>query len=568
MQTYKSKLMSKFAISFLCIGLVSLGLGLAHAQTKGEVADQEFIIRKDRVLTVPTQPRIFEKLPVLPQPKGLSDFRYLVNPFSLDLPRLNLIPTPILKNYIPPKLEVLPGFLRAGYGTYNSPLLELRYMSTESEEWTYSAQLNHQSFAQGPVAREQSSQFHNHIGVDLSYFAEQVEMFGSLHWNQDNYSIYGIDASFFDDPAFETLSNTLNTIQFQAGIREIQKTGRFTYAGDLNFRNFKDSYLATENDLGINGSAKFRPNHEWTIALGMSYFVSTPEDFQFKEIRNFASIRPELSYLYDRFKFTAGVNVVYEDDVWANKNQDFKIFPKVKIKYQFADEFGFFGEYSGDVKRNTYHGFVQENQFLGPSSQLFNTVNLNHIKLGIEGQFQDIIHYKAGINLDRFDQLHFFVNSPVDTSRFELVYDEQVTVLNVNGELGFKFTEVYALSARLDWYKYEMTLLQEAWHRPTWELKINNQYKPIDKLLIQANINLMGGVKAQGQMEIDAELIGYIPVIDLKTIADLQLKADYKISNRFAVFAEGNNLVNGANLRWLNYPVRGIQVRGGVSFKF
>lgn len=563
------KSMKKFALFFL---FITLNMGnfsflLAQNQAKGQVADQEFIIRKDRILVVPNQLRIFEKLPVLPQTKGLSDFKYSLRPFSIDLPRLEFLSTPVLKTYIPAKLELFPGFLRAGYGTYNSPLFELRYLSTEYSQLTYAIQLNHQSFASGPVAREQSSQFHNQIGTDVSYFIEQVELFGSLHWNQDNYSIYGVDASLFDNPAFETLSNTLNTIQFQGGIRDIQKIGRLSYEADLNFRHFRDSFLASENDFGAKGSAKFRPNNEWTAALGMNYFVSTPMDFQFKETRNYGSVRPEISYLLDRFKFSAGANLIYENDVWEGKNQDFSVFPLVKIKYQFADEFGFFGEYSGDIKRNTYHSFVQENQFLGPSNQLLNTVNLNHIELGIEGKFQETGNYKAGINVDKFDQLYFFINSPLDFSRFELVYDEQVTVLNIRGELSFKFTDLYTLGAQLDLYRYELTLLQEAWHRPTWELKINNQFNPTDKLFIQANLYLMGGVKAQGQIELMQKHMDP-QVVDLKTIANIQLKADYKISNRFAVFVEGNNLANGANMRWLNYPVRGIQVRGGVSFKF
>lgn len=562
--------MKKLNIYFLLTGMFfwNLSGAIAQNQSKGEVADQEFVIRKDRVLTVPVQPRIFEKIPVLPQPKGMSDFKYAVTPFSLDLPRLALVSTPILKNYTPPKLELFPGFVRAGFGTYISPLLELRYMSTEPSEITYALQLNHQSFAQGPVAAEQSSQFHNHIGADVSYFADKVEVFGSLNLNQDNYSIYGVDASLFEDPSFETSSNTLNTIQFIAGVREIQKTGNFTYEGDLNFRNFKDSFLANENELGVKTSFKYRPLADWSIQLGASFFSTNTEDLYLLETRNYASLRPEFVYNFDQFKFSAGANLIYENDVLEEKSSDYRIFPVLKVQYQFADEFGFFGGYSGDVKRKNYFSFVQENPFLGPSKNLFNTINKHHIEAGIEGQFQEIVHYRAGINLDQFEQLHFFVNSLADSSRFELVYDDKVTVLNLNGELGFKFNELYTLATRLDIYRYELTTQQEAWHRPTWELKVNNQFKPLDKLLIQANINLMGGVKAQGRKEIDPGLIEFFPVVNLKTIADLQLKADYSFSNRFAVFVEGNNLTNGANMRWLNYPVRGIQVRGGVSFKF
>ncbi|OYX18409.1 MAG: hypothetical protein B7Z16_08865 [Algoriphagus sp. 32-45-6] len=92
--------------------------------------------------------------------------------------------------------------------------------------------------------------------------------------------------------------------------------------------------------------------------------------------------------------------------------------------------------------------------------------------------------------------------------------------------------------------------------------------KPIEKLLIQANLNFMGGMKVRGDVSAAAIFPPDIEVVNLKTIADLQLKADFKITDRFSIFAEGNNLTNGRNVRWLNYPVRGVQLIGGASFKF
>ena len=120
----------------------------------------------------------------------------------------------------------------------------------------------------------------------------------------------------------------------------------------------------------------------------------------------------------------------------------------------------------------------------------------------------------------------------------------------------------------MDFYQYDLNLQQEAWHRPIWALSINNQVKPIEKLLIQANLNFMGGIKARGDVSDAAIFPPDIEVVSLKTIADLQLKADFKVTDRISIFAEGNNLTNGRNVRWQNYPVRGVQLIGGASFKF
>jgi hypothetical protein len=54
----------------------------------------------------------------------------------------------------------------------------------------------------------------------------------------------------------------------------------------------------------------------------------------------------------------------------------------------------------------------------------------------------------------------------------------------------------------------------------------------------------------------------------LSALIDLQAKIDYSFNSRLSVFAIGNNLLNQSYQRFWNYPVRGIQGIGGVSFKF
>jgi hypothetical protein len=552
-------------------------IGVAQTQSKGEVKDQEFVIRKDRVLTVPVQPRVYEKLPVLPQAKGMPEFNYLANRYNLNLKPLQMAATPAQKNYAPPRLNLFPGFVRAGYGNFASPLLELRYMATQVNDFNYSVQLNHQSFGEGPVLAEQSKESHTNLGFDGSYFTEPFEVYGGLKWKQDTYQFYGKDLNLLDvDPSTLVFpGNVLNTIDLKAGVRELEKVGPFYYEGELSFRHFKDSYLAVESQFGFQGKGRFRPADDWTGEVGLSYFSTNPEDLNFAATRNYFAVRPRISYDYGEFSFTAGLNVVSENDSIADKSSDFRVFPVLKASYQFAPEFGFYGSFTGDVNRNTYYSFVMENPYLGPTNRLLNTINNYKIEGGIEGQFQEAFHYRAGIDISRYNQLYFFVNNysknnlTSDESRFKLVYDDKVAVFNINAELGFKISDFYSLGSRLDLFQYDLNQQPEAWSKPTWGLKINNQITPLERLLIQANVNFMGGIKARGPaLGIETGGPETYQVIKLKTIADLQLKADFGITERLSIFAEGNNLLNATNTRWLNYPVRGIQLIGGASFKF
>lgn len=557
------RLTKLYALAIL--GGLSTSISIAQTQTKGEVQDQEFVIRKDRVLTVPTQPRAFEKLPVLPQPKGLSDFNYEIKRYGLDLRPLNLEATAVDKVYRKDRRDLYPGFIKAGYGNFASPLLEARFMATEVDQFNFSAVLNHQSFGKGPVADEQSQESHTHAGIDGSYFSDMVEIFGGLDWNQDKYSFYGVDPVTFEDPDYLTPDNVFNRFSIRAGVRDIEKTGPITYEAQLGFRTFQDSYAALENEFSLQAKGKYRVNEDWRADLGISYFGTTPENVDYMENRNYFSIRPAVSYRYGDFDFIAGINIVSENDSIEDKSSDFRIFPNLQASYQFADEFGFFAEFSGDVDRKTYQSFVLENPWLGPTNRLLNTVNNYHIEAGIQGQFSEIFNYRGSVNFDRYNQLYFFVNSPLDPSQFQLIYDDKSTIISIQGELSLQLSEVYRLGSSLNLYQYSLNTLEEAWHRPIWEFSINNQVKPIDALLIQANLNLMGGIKAPSVLSAED---APTPFTTLKSIADVQLMADFSITDRLSIFAQGNNLLNGLNTRWLNYPVRGVQLVGGLSFKF
>ncbi|MEB2783985.1 TonB-dependent receptor [Algoriphagus persicinus] len=576
--------MKKLAKTILLTGIIGLTSGWAFTQTqqRGAVTDQEFVIRKDRVLTVPVQPRMYEKLPVLPKPTGLNEYNYSVTSYPLNLKPLDLKAEPSQKVYSPERLELYPGYVRAGYGNFASPLLEARYMGTDIADFNYSLQLNHQSFGKGPVLAEESKESHTNLGFDGSYFTDFFEVFGGIKWDQDSYQFYGLDPKFATDENGEFAGfdgNVLQAIEVKAGIRELEKVGLFSYEGQLSFRNFTDSYLAKENQLGAEASLIVRPTQDWAGKVGLSYFSTKPEDMTYSLDRTYFAIRPTISYKYEAFNFTAGVNLVSENDSLENKSSDFHVFPVLKASYQFAEEFGFFGEFSGDVQRHTYYSFVNENPYLGPSEQLLNTVQNYKIEGGIEGQFQGAFSYRAAANVSRYNQMHFFVNKytnnlvTTDSARFSLVYDDKTTVYNINAELGYKLSDVFSLNSRLDLYQYDLSTQAEAWNRPIWELSVNNQVTPLERLIVQANLNLMGGIKARGHDLND--ILGYTgpypgpyEVVKLKTIADLQLKVDYGITDRISIFAEGNNLLNGKNMRWLNYPVRGIQFIGGASFKF
>ena len=559
---------------FLVLFCGSLSFSAAQTSARGGLQDQVFVIQKDREIRLPKQIRSFEKMPALPQPKALGTLSFPVMPFFLPVPASEIQAKPATKEWNVPKLDLYPGWVRVGYGNFLSPLIEGRYLSTQSSDLQYATKFHHQSFGKGPVSwmEEESRESHTELAGDVSYFLDESEFYSSIEVKRDAYTFYGRDLGFVIPPNWDFASPYLAQNKqlhgdFKLGIRDLDKVGRIGYAGEVVLAGFRDSYAVREQELGFVGEGEFRPSKEITATLGLSYFTTATEDLRYDLNRNYFSLRPEGQYTFGDFQFSAGVILVSENDSIVERKPGIRLFPVLKTTYQVSENLQVNAAISGDVQRNTYRSFVQENPFLGPSDQLLNTVTKLSFAAGVEGIVSDKLVYRAGIDLRRQSNLHFFVNSYADTARFELVYDQEATVFQFNSNVELSLTEKYTLTTQFDFFHYSLSNQQVAWHRPTWILQLNNRYSPFKKLNLQANLQVMGGLQARGFGVIETKPVR-AEVVKLPALVDLQLKIDYAVNSRLSIFAEGNNLLNRSNTRWLNYPVRGIQGVGGLSFKF
>jgi len=568
--------MRRIYILFLVLVLFCGSLPFSAAQTaaRGGLQDQVFVIQKDREIRLPKQIRSFEKMPALPQPKALGSLTFPVIPFFLSVPASEIQAEPAKKEWEASKLDLYPGLVRVGYGNFLSPLVEGRYLSTQSSEWQYATKFYHQSFGKGPVRwmDEESKESHTELAGDVSYFLDESELYSSLDLKRDAYTFYGRDLGFVIPTNVDFASqyfapNKQLHGDLKLGIRDLDKVGRIGYAGEIVLGGFRDSYAVREQELGFEGEGEFRPSKEVKASLGVSYFTTATEDLKYDLNRNYFSIRPEGQYRFGDFHFTAAVVLVSDNDSVAESKPAIRIFPVLKSTYQVSGNLKVNAAISGDVQRNTYRSFVQENPFLGPSDQLLNTVTSFEFAAGVEGLATDKLVYRAGMAVRRQSNLHFFVNSYADTSRFELVYDQQATVLQFNSDVEFSVSEKYDVTAQFDFFHYNLSTLQTAWHRPTWTASMNHRLTPFKNLSLQANLQVLGGMKARGLGQIDT-LPTQAEVVKLPVVVDLQVNLEYRINSRFAVFANGANLLNRNNMRWMNYPVRGIQGVGGLSFKF
>src|SRR5690606_33384037 len=197
---------------FICLTIL-IQTSVANAQDtqareRGEIKDAEFIIRKDRVLTLPKQPRIFERTPALPNTQSKGNYTYDVKNFFLDLQPVVTDTPPFLKNFPDPKGILYHNYIKAGYGNYQSPLAELYINSIESDYLNFGVFLKHQGFYEGPVDGKNSAEDHTNIRLEASFFQEDTEFFGKLGYDRDKHHFYG----YHPVPGIEILPDDIGQI--------------------------------------------------------------------------------------------------------------------------------------------------------------------------------------------------------------------------------------------------------------------------------------------------------------------------------------------------------------------
>ncbi len=546
-------------IIFLSLTISSVWGQEKQGNERGEVKDAEFIIRKDRVLTLPKKNKSFEKVPTLPQPEGLTKFDYEVRDFFFQLDPSPSKMSPYQKKFPAVKGETYHSIVKLGYGNYQSPLAELHLNNLESDFLNYGLFLKHQGYYEGPVDQKNSAEDHTNIRLEANYFTEDFEVFGKIGYDRDKYHFYGYTPNL--EINAEDIGQIFHTLYGKGGIRNIDRMEPLNYEISIGARLFNDDYSAREHQVDLNAHSFYRINDNFRGGLKAKAFLTSPSDATYSDLnRNYLKATPYLEYKKEKFQLFAGANIIVENDEKPEKTSNVHLFPTLEANYQLEEEFGVYASFEGDVKRNTYYSFVQENPYLGPSDQLLNTIQDFKVTGGINGNFNDALTYKLEISYGQYNNMHFYGNHENDSTRFQVVYDSATDVLNYKGAIGYEFDQTYQLNAEVNYFHYSLESLNGAWHRPKWTLDIRNQFTPGEKWLIQANAQLMGGIYA---INFQSDR-----TTTLNPIIDLQVKADYKLTERFSLFVEGNNLLHQKNQRYWNYPSRGIQGIGGVTFQF
>jgi hypothetical protein len=522
---------------------------------EGDLEDVEIEIVKERQITLPPATRSFEKVPPQPAEKALPPFVYDFKPLRFQAGQINPAIRP-LKLKQEAALDVDGGYLTAGYGNYNSPYLEGFLNSRRDRNKLIGAHGFFRGSGEGPVDDENSASGSSGVSIYGKAFSESISLSAEAGFENRTTHFYGYAPGTVVEADAIRQSFNLFTLE---GELSNAKNSDVAYQLGAKFSYLADRYDARESEADFDFSSSYKINDQSSIRIAADYSLINRKDSLIEaKPRSLFSVNPRYEfYLVEDLKLSAGVVAAFENDSIDNRNVH--AYPDVRASYPLTPSVDVTASLTGGMEKVSFQSLSNENLWLAPNVPVFHTNKLLELQAALHTRIGNRISVNGGFSLASLKNLYFFRNSFEDPSKFTVEYDDVTSRTNFFASLGFAQTERFKVLLRGDIYSYS-TDIDEAWHRPTYKVTGETSLHIADKFLLDVNVIAQGGMKAFDPLADQT--------VELDPAFDLNVRAEYLISSSFSIFAQFYNLTSNQYPLFLNYPVRGFQTLGGLTWSF
>ncbi|MGY3087135.1 hypothetical protein ACVWYF_000161 [Hymenobacter sp. UYAg731] len=554
---------------------------------KGNIEEAEIEIVKERVNQLPEATRNFYKIKLPAPPKAERKVAYTFPDFRLPADRL----TPSVKVLTIRAEEPTPltgNFVKAAIGNYGTFYGRGYFHSTRNTDHAYGLDVKHISSINGPVDGKNSRMSETSAHLMGELYRGTGAFGATLDFGRERYNFYGYEKAANGSPVATPesgdIKQTFNRFAVKAYAHNRDPEQQLTYDAGIGYRYWADNFSASENDVRLNAKVGYAlgESSRITVAADASFIsdkstrsgaaiLPTPAPNEITRTRTFVQATPAYEFLNNNIAFSVGATVGYSSDTATSVSKGV-IYPAVRLGYTIEPEkFMVYAGLGGALQRVTRYDLTTENPWLNSTLNVADTHRGPTIYAGFTSTPARGLEFNVKATYARDRNLYFYLNNPVDPTRFDLVYDQNATgVLNIHGELLYNAAEKFRLGTRVDYNKYALKNLPVPFHRPEFQGSVFGTYNVFDKLMVGVEGYFFAA--SYGISYRPATSAGAARVADFyratDPIVDLNLRADYRITPKISIFAMGNNLANRQYQRFYGYPVKGINVLGGATYTF
>jgi hypothetical protein len=539
---------------------------------------EEEALKRSVTLYNPYKPTLQEatKRAMLPSVSDTTtvkvEFNYDFTPGSF-VPEYKISPIKSAVLSPDPLPELKKGYISMGFGTYLSPYMELSISNGRSRKG-----------AIGLFARSYDSagriELANDDRVYGGFMDNQAMLFGKKYYRHSRLDAdvdfrqmtryaYGYDPDvtgyvadrndirslYYDITGrvrYFTMELDSNDLNWDATIRY----NYFTRSGDGLQNNPGLTVKGGKNIFGFYGGATF----DYDLWL-FSKAVDT-------RTRNLFSVAPYITKGNEEWRFRFGVKAAADIrenvDPFAGGNLKayMYFYPDVLFTFRVVPKFlRITTSLDGSLENNQAANTAYVNPWLLPGDTLFtlrNTDNQLRIKAGVSGNMNVSATYALDVSFTMFKDMLLFMNDTVGVGNwFVPVYDDG-NLLKVHGEVNYPFNNKLTMSLLANYYDYNLSGQEYAWHRPDWDGSLKADYNLRNKIIASATLSLTGPRHARIRAPEN--------VVTLPVHPNLNLGAEYRYTPSISFWVKCNNISYNRYFEWNYYPARNFMIVAGFTY--
>ncbi len=472
-----------------------------------------------------------------------------------------LIPSDIKLDYKMPEIrplamsaEKLPGFnkgfVKLGYGYPSSPYAEAAYHLNSIDRLEFLLHLRHHSA--NDSKKENQRFMDNDFGLKGTYYFDKGFALGAhVNYSLDDYYFYGYNpedttfASQYTQRRFNTLDGGVKFFNTNA------EENNLNYFANLDFYKHSDNFEASETGTRIHLGVKKFLGGKHPIFAEVITDLSTYEDTITQKLNNFFFI-PGAAFNSDLFTLHGAVRI-------SSFNDEFYFFPDLRAQLKLAEgAFTVTAGWDGNFHKNSFRNLTTYNPFLRPILPEINNARYFDYYGALSGVVGEWSYELRG-GYKTVDNMALFLTDFEVPNRFLVLYDT-VNMIYTKASIHANFLKSFTVGLTAGYNHFDPVNQEKAWHIPDLDGNLSVVYKSLDKKFnFRTEIYYMNGINY-----LDANNEAQ----RLNTLFDLSLGADYMVHKNVGIFANLNNLASNRWQRWFNYPTYGLNVLGGVIFKF
>ncbi|MEQ6121283.1 hypothetical protein [Reichenbachiella sp. MALMAid0571] len=551
----------KFVLMLICsICLVPLAMAQdLEIEEDGEVQTGEIIIEKDRKIVLPQARKLYEKV-------NSPEYEIEAATFPGEFKIFNYSPATQLPTLraAQPKLEgtqddVYNHYVKVGFGNYSSPMLVADMNLITNQSRIFRLNLDHLSFGKGAKDGKNSGSAYTNAGINGKIIGESITFSTGVNYSITNDYFYGYQPGLEVDRS--DIKHKYDFINALVGIEDNDQDNLVDYSLSVSYESVKDNYAASES--GVEIGAGF--NYAKTIFIDNEAILTKYKQTSFDLSRSFFRINPYYrieageATIDAGFSFTAISGGV---ETFGSST----IFPFARASYSISEQVNLFANLDGGMSFNSYADYARENPYLMDDLAVLSSRINYDFKAGAAIKPAQQFALTAYVQLQSIKNMGYYQNMLPDTTTFEVAYiPGNTSVVEFGSKMQFDINSDNQIGLNAAILSYSSKDVTDFYNLPTSRVELIGNHKIMDKLSIGWQFNLLGGIKGLASNGLTT---GNETTTSMSAITEFNLNLDYQINDRIGAFLRFDNILNKNYERFYNYPMRGLQVKAGVSFRF